>query len=269
MYNLDGQNYEINREYPLENLSQDEDGYKFDINPRQDNIWFKGKLPESHEIYINTDKSGDRFKINLHFEDIQPGIKYGNGLFEINGKNMGIITHIPFARVTGYAGIDDNVKDVTGTAYMDHTFQYGNPGKVLQSGYRFIQHTSLNEWELTYFLDPKNSNNTDVLGYHLSSDDGSVAAHKIQLEEGVVDYYTSNNEFPNEFRVVLDDERMITYLHQNEIGRRSVFADLNWIARKIARGFIGGEYYDHRGVGVMRIGEDQNLPGHYNYFIVR
>lgn len=269
MYNLDGANYEINREYPLENLAQDDDEYKFDINPRQDNIWFKGKLPESHEIYINTDKSGDRFKINLHFENIQKGVKFGDGIFDINGENIGIITHIPFARVTGYAGIDENVKDVTGTAYMDHTFQYDNPGKLLQSGYRFIQHTSSNQWELTYFLDPKNSINPGLLGYHLSNVEGNVTAQSIQLEEGVADYNSSNDEFPEEFSINLDDDQVITFFHQSEIDRRSVFADLNWIARNFARRLIGGEYYDHRGVGEMQINDGSPRPGHFNYFIVR
>lgn len=269
MYNLDGQNYEINREYPLENLAQDEEEYKFDINPRQDNIWFKGKLPDSHEIYINTDKSGDRFKINLQFEDIQKGIKYGDGFYEVDGKRMGVITHIPFARVTGYAGIDDNVKEVKGTAYMDHTYQYGNPGKLLQSGYRFVQHDSEKDWELTYFLDPQSSGRPGLLGYHLSNDDGNVSANSVQLEEGVTDYNSRNNEFPDEFTVNLKDGRTITYLHQNEIDRRSVFADLNWIARNFARRLIGGEYYDHRGVGKIKIDEGPYMQGYFNYFIVR
>jgi hypothetical protein len=103
----------------------------------------------------------------------------------------------------------------------------------------------------------------------MSNNEGNVTAHEIQLEEGVVEHNSKNDEFPNEFSVILDDERTITYLHKNEIDRRSVFADLNWIARKFARGLIGGEYYDHRGVGVLKIDGGQNLPGYYNYFIVR
>lgn len=269
MYNLDGKNYEINREYPLEDLAQNEEDYKFDINPRQDNIWFKGKLPESHEIYINTDKSGERFKINLHFEEIQQGIKYGDGLFDFSEESIGLITHIPFARVTGYAGIDDNVKDVSGTAYMDHTYQYDNPGKLLKSGYRFVQHSSKSDWELSYFLDPQNSGNTHLLGYHLSSKEGEISAHTVEIEDGVKDYYSRNNEYPEEFHIYLDDGRKVRFIHQNEIDRRSAFSDLNWVARNLARRLIGGEYYDHRGVGEVMIDEGTTYPGYYNYFITR
>lgn len=269
MYNLDGQNYVINREYPLENLLQNKEEYKFDINPSQDNIWFKGKLPDSHEIYINTDKSGERFKIHLHFEDIQNGIKYGDGLFEMDESSIGIITHIPFARVSGSAGINDNVQEVSGTAYMDHTQHFGNSGKLLQSGYRFIQHNSERNWEITYFLNPQDTNSADLIGYHLSSDDGIITVHTFELEESVANYYSRNKEYPEEFYIDLEDGRKINFFHRKEIDRHSVFNELNWVVRSLARRFIGGEYYDYRGIGEIQINDGPYRPGHFNYFIVR
>jgi len=157
---------------------------------------------------------------------------------------------------------------VTGTVYMDHTHQFGNPGKLLQSGYRFVQHTSEKNWELTYFLNPQISDRHDLIGYQLSNDEGKVSANTVKVEEDLIDYNSTNKEFPKEFHIYLEDGRKIKFFHQNEIDRRSVFDDLNWIARNLARRLVGGEYYDHRGIGKMQIHGSPARSGHFNYFIV-
>jgi len=267
MYGLDGKKYNISREYPIENLEQDKAEHKFSLNPRQDNIWFKGELPNSHEIYINTAKDGHRYDIHLKFEDIQPGIKVGENMFDISGEQIGIITHIPFARVSGHAGINDNVKDVKGTAYMDHTFQNQSSMRLLQSGFRFIQHTSKDAWELTYFLQPQKEG--DTVGYHLSSENGHVKANQVRVGTDISRYARSNREYPEEFNAQLDDGRALKFSDKKEIERRSIFADLSWLARNAVKALIGGDLTDHRGKGKMCIDDAPVKAGHFNYFIVR
>lgn len=269
MYNLDGKNFEINREYPLEHLAQEQDEYKFNINPRQDNIWFKGALPDHHEIYINTAKDGNRFKIHLRFDEIAKGIIVGDGRYTIDGKEVGVITQIPYARISGYAGINDNVKDVSGTAYMDQTFHFENTGRNLHSGYRFVHHHSPQEWELTYFLQPKSMNERDFIGYHLSKSNDSVTASRIKIPAGMNDYISNHRVFPSDFSLERECHTSLRYIFGEEIDRRSIFADLNWIARNVARRLIGGEIYDHRGNGWIQPGESEPKAGYVNYFIAR
>lgn len=269
MYNLDGQNFEISREYPLQHLAQETADHKFNINPRQDNIWFKGSLPDHHEIYINTAKDGNRFKIHLTFDNIAPGAIVGNGRYNIDGKEVGVITHIPFATISGYAGINDNVKDVTGTAYMDHTYHFENTGRSLHSGYRFVHHGSENEWEVTYFLQPNSNPNRDFIGYHLSNRNGHVTATRFDAPLEIRDFISNQRVFPSDFSLHRECNPPLRLIFGEEIDRRSVFADLNWVARNLARRVIGGEIYDHRGTGTLIIGEQNPKHGFVNYFIAR
>lgn len=269
MYNLDGTNFEINREYPLEHLVQEQNEHKFNINPRQDNIWFKGSLPSHHEIYINTAKDGNRFKIHLTFDEILPGIKVGDGRYTIDGKEVGIITQIPYARVSGYAGINDNVKEVRGTAYMDQTFHFENTGRNLHSGFRFVHHKSSEEWELTYYIQPKSLDNSEIIGYHLTKSNRSVKANRIGVQAGVNQYLTDQRRFPSEFSLTREGAPPLSFLLGHEIDRRSIFSDLNWVARNVARRLVGGEIFDHRGTGRIKTGDDEPASGYYNYFIAR
>jgi hypothetical protein len=89
MYGLDGQDYHINREYPIEDLRQDQADHEFNINPRQMNIWFKGTLPETHQVYINTQKHGHRFKIDLQLNDITQGVRLKDPEFKLDEHRLG------------------------------------------------------------------------------------------------------------------------------------------------------------------------------------
>lgn len=269
MYNLDGENFEINREYPLEHLAQEKGEHKFNINPRQDNIWFKGALPDRHEIYINTAKDGNRFDIHLSFDSIAKGVIVEDGHYTIEGKQVGVITHIPFATVSGRAGINNNVKEVRGTAYMDHTFHFENTGRSLHSGYRFVHHHSPEQWEVTYFIQPKSMAEEDFIGYHLSNSGGAVTATRFDAPTGIRGFINEQRVFPSDFSLQRDCHSPLRFLFGEEIDRRSVFADLNWVARNLARRVIGGEIYDHRGTGSIILGEKEPKPGYVNYFIAR
>ncbi|TVQ68246.1 MAG: hypothetical protein EA360_00210 [Balneolaceae bacterium] len=269
MYDLDGENFEISREYPLENLTQEQDGHKFNLNPRQDNIWFRGALPDHHEIYVNTAKDGNRFDIHLTFDNISPGVIAGDGKYTINGKEVGVITHIPFATVSGHAGINDNIKEVSGTAYMDHTFHFENTGRSLHSGYRFVHHNSPGEWEVTYFIQPKSMNEQDFIGYHLSNSGGTVTATRFGVPFGIKSFISDQRVFPSDFSLQRECHPPLRYQFRKEIDRRSVFADLNWVARNLARRVLGGEIYDHRGTGYIITDENEPKPGYVNYFIAR
>lgn len=267
MYGLDGETYHINREYPAEELHQDKTNYKFDINPRQDNIWFKGNLPEKHEIYINTAKFGFRFKIHLHFNEIQPGYRLGNGIFSVDGEPVGIITHIPFAKVTGYAGINDDVRDVRGVGYMDQTWQFQNATKLFKNGYRFIHHMDSANWDHVYFMLPANTSRNPI-GYRLKSDNGEITIHGIQKFSAKSTPGHAGVKIPSTMELILYRNITVTLENTDLTDVSSVFTELNWITRRLMRTIVGGEIVDYRGKGRM-ISDTRNYKnGYFNYFTI-
>jgi len=267
MYGLDGKAYHLNREYPIADLKQDRINYKFDLNPRQNNIWFRGKLPDFHEIYINTAKSDERFKINLTFSEIESGYALGNGVMVVDGSEVGMVTHIPFAKVKGYAGINNNVKDVTGVAYMDHTWQHQNAVKNFSGGYRFVHQRDKNNWDIVSFMEPKDGNGV-ATGYRLLSESGKVSVQRIDK---------SIHEKVHPDRKVKAPSLLAAHTSQGQIIRlstsgtpdvSSVIADQGWLARQVIRGIVGGEIKDYRGAATMTLPNGTVKKGHFTYFAV-
>lgn len=264
MYGLDDDVYHINREYPVSDLLQDPENLEFNINPRQNNIWFKGKLPDEHEIYINTEKSGNRFKIHLKFHDIQAGYKMGDGLFDVDGEEVGIITHIPFAKVTGYAGINDHVPDVNGIGYMDHTWQFQSAARLFSSGYRFVYHRNVSEWDLIYFMVPAKRGQGPI-GYRLYAEAGKVKLEGVAEVENISMPSDRNIKVPLMMDLFLESGAGLRVENQELTDVSSVFTELNWVARNLMRRIAGGKMVDYRGTGKMRVGESLPKKGYYNY----
>jgi hypothetical protein len=267
VYGLDGNVYHLNREYPIDDLNQDRINYKFDLNPRQNNIWFKGKLPDFHEIYINTAKGGNRFKINLQFSDVVRGYKVGDGVFSYNGTDVGMVTHIPYARVTGYVGINENVKDVKGVASMDHSWQHENAVKLFSGGYRFIHHRDKNNWDIVTLMEPKDGKGA-AIGYRLISESGRVRVERIAK---------SIHEKIHPDKKVKAPSLLVAHTHQGQLIRlstsgtpdvSSVIADQGWLARQVIRGIVGGEIKDYRGAATMTLPNGTVKKGYFTYFAV-
>lgn len=265
---LRGKNYELNREYPLKNLLQDSSIYLFDINPRQKNIWFKGKLPEFHEIYINTDRTGDRFKIHLTFENIQKGYKVNNGQFEINEEEIGILTHIPYAEVKGYAGIDNDTIMVRGTAYMDHLWQYNKASKLFSSGFRFIHHKNSTDWDISLSLSYYKKDEHQSIGYRIINKNEQFEVLPLNVSKESIRYMDEKKDFPEELILSKLDNSKWIIAKTKKFGQRSILDDLNWFKRVAVRRLIGGELTDYRYRGILK-DDSLSIEGNFDYFIFK
>jgi hypothetical protein len=267
MYGLDDKVYHLNREYPIGDLVQDRTNYKFDLNPRQNNIWFRGKLPDSHEIYINTEKGGHRFKINLNFSEMVRGYAIGDGVMSVDGSEVGMVTHIPFAKVKGYAGINNNVKDVSGVAFMDHTWQHQNAVKNFSGGYRFVHQRDKNNWDIVSFMEPKDGNGK-ATGYRLISESGKVSIQRIEK---------SIHEKRHADKRIHAPALLAAHTNRGDILRlstsgtpdvSSVIGDQGWLARQVIRSIVGGEIKDYRGDATLTLPNGTVKKGHFTYFAI-
>lgn len=267
MYGLDGNVYHLNREYPIDGLVQDRISYKFNLNPRQDNIWFEGKLPNTHEIYINTAKSGNRFQINLNFSEITRGYALGNGVMVLDGSDVGMVTHIPFARVTGYAGINDNVKNVTGVAFMDHTWQNQNAVKNFSGGYRFVHQRDKSNWDIVSFMEPKDGKGK-ATGYRLLSESGRVSIQHINKSIHEKRHSDRRINAPTLLAAHTSQGNILKLSISGTPDVSSVIGDQGWLARQVIRSIVGGEIKDYRGDATLTLPDGTVKKGHFTYFAV-
>lgn len=266
VYSLDEELHQISREYPLDQLVQDKENYVFKPHPDRE-VYFEGSLPDEHRIRVNTSKDGVSYDIDLSLENIAEGYKWGQGHFMVGNEQIGIVTHIPYAEVNGYVAVNDKKAVVNGTAYMDHTYQNQTTTRLLHSGYRFIYHEDSNNWDLLYFLYPS-TKDSKTIGYRLINRGNGV---KLQGAQNIMDMTRSEsfkNAIAQDIELKLDNSKTITLSRSKDEEMFSVFSELNWIQKRAAKAFLGGEVLEFRGEAILTEAGKNPKTGNYNYSLV-
>lgn len=265
--NFEGETYQLTREYSLEKLQQDRENFIFRPNPDRE-LYFRGELPNELTVRIRTSKNENLYDIELHLKNIANGFRLGNGIYHVDGEEIGIITHIPYAEVTGFVAMNSVRKDVFGTAYMDHTFQDETTTKLMDSGYRFVHHQDADNWELIYVMLPDHSRNNQTIGYRVVNQSGKLSSYPVNRIIQKVDSEAFGKEIARILEVDIGDKQPVRILRSKDHEKFSVFDELGWPARQAARRFLGGEVIDFRGEALLMEQGHKPKKGFYNFFLV-
>jgi hypothetical protein len=259
--------YQVSREYAIDYLVQDEQNNRFQLRAERE-LLFEGKLPETHRVRIFTRKDGNQFDIDLTFSNISRGYTRGNGKFDVNGEQIGHLTHIPFAEVKGHAAVNDIRREASGTAYMDHTYQFQTTTSLLKSGYRFVYLKDADNWDSIFFLLPEDGQEMKTVGYRLYKRDGKVRQAAVERITQITKQRVSGKNIALTMEIEMDNGERLRITRSEDEETFSVLGELSWIARRAARTFLGGEIIDFRGTAHLL--EESQLPkiGEYNFFIV-
>lgn len=266
IYNLANKKlYQVSREYPIHYLVQDKSTHMFQLRDER-NIYFRGKLPQQHEVRVNFSKENDEYDVDLKLSNIHRGLKWGDGIFHIDNEEVGIITHIPYAEVQGTIKVNEIEKTVRGTAYMDHTYQNQATTDLVHSGYRFVHQTNKQNWDTLYFLLPEHRNVNATVGFRLANNEGDLSVNGIEY----IDRLTTGDAFGVDIARILDlqlkDSVEIRVSSTSDLEKFSVLGELGWLAKKAAKSFLGGEVIYVRGEAVLMESGNKPKQGYYNYF---
>lgn len=267
VYNLDGQLYQLSREYDIEHLIQDKERYIFRNRMGRD-IFFEGKLPENHRVRVLTTKNNITYDIDLNLSNIQDGFKWGNGKYRIGDEEVGIISHIPYAQVNGYVEVDGIRKLVQGTAYMDHTFQNRTTTQLMNSGYRYVYHNSANEWDIFYFMLPNHSSDQRTIGYRVQKNNNEIEHQGINRILSRDMTRVNGNNVAQTVKLEFSNGETTQLLRTTDHEKFSVLSELGQLTRSVARRFLGGEVIHYRGKAALLEPAKRRKDGYYNYFII-
>lgn len=268
VHNLNGQLYQLSREYDIKHLVQDREKYMF-RNRLEREIFFEGKLPDDHRVRIETTKDNITYDIDFRLFNIEPGFKWGNGKFRIGDEEVGIITHIPYAGVRGTLSVNGIRKSVQGTAYMDHTFQNRTTTQLMDSGYRYINHMSPQNWDIIYFMLPKNSVDQKTIGYRVQNNGGVLKLQGIDHISKINKGPVYGESVAQTVELTLSDGQNIQLLRTVNHEKFSVLGELGRLARSVARRFLGGEVIHFRGEAALMEPTKRRKEGYYNFFIIQ
>lgn len=263
IFNLYGETYQVSREYPIERLHLDKHSMRLQLHPERD-FYFEGRLPDEHRIRVYNTKAGVLYDIDLQLSEIQQGISWGDGIYN---DEIGIYTHIPYAKVTGHIAVDDKKKRVNGTAYMDHTWQYESNVKIIDSGYKFISHTGPESWDIVNFLLPSRGGYNHTIGHRISRRNERISHYGVTRIHNIRSERIHGKQVAKDFELVFSNGNSLKIERTRHDEMHDTFGELGWFARMAVRRILGGELIDFRGAGVMREG-GQVVRGYYNFVVI-
>jgi hypothetical protein len=267
VHGFDDNTWNLNREYSLDQLVLDKNS--FTIRPRIDrDLYLTGQLPNTHRVKINTSKSGVDYDIDLELSDIQQGFAWGDGLFSIGREQIGMITHIPYAHVQGSISINGNHREMSGTAYMDQTWQNQLTSRLVHSGYRFVYHGGPDSWDAIYFMLPSDRDDRRTIGYRLNRTGSEVSLSGIKRIRELTHSRAFGKQTAQNLSLETENGKIISINRSKDDEMFSILSELPWIARRAAKSFLGGEVFDLRGEAYFRVEGETPRLGEFNYFII-
>lgn len=263
---LTDKTYQVMREYPIERLVLDGDTYTIRLHQNRE-FYFGGKLPERHFVTFATTKDDIRYDIRLEFSDIQQGFTTPDGTFTIDGHRIGLITHIPYAKVRGTVSVNGNQRTVSGTAVMDHTFQNQIATKFLKDGFRYVYHQDAKNWELGHYVSTNQRNDRDVGGFTLRQVNGETQLTEVSRINRSAFQSISGYSVPRNLRIENRDGTINTLTRVRDTEKFPLFQELGRIARRAARTFMGGEIVEFRGSAELSKTKE-TVGAHYYFFVI-
>lgn len=253
LLNYNGKNYSAARQYDIEKLNFDEETYEFKLHPER-GIWFEGKPPEEHKIHFRTTKNGNHLDVNLDFHEMESGFTWGDGVFDIGDNDeLGISTQIPFSKVSGFIAIDYDTLEVTGTAFMDHTYQTNVGTRLFGKSFKYLRKDNKGAG---FFMIPK-KRSSEVVGYAFEVNNGDVILKKPTSVE-----IRANDKFLNEKIASVIEvcyvEHPCEVLEIEKIEEKiSMLGELRGIKKMLAKRFLGGNILEMR--GSAKLNNEENV----------
>lgn len=253
-------NYSVAREYEKKNFVFTDSNSQLRVHEK---IWFDGRLPTSHHVHFATTKKDVSYFLDLNFSEIEQGKVWGDGMFKFGPSDaVGIFIHIPNAKVKGVLAIDKDTLQVSGQAYMDHTFQTDMAPNLVSAGYRYISQSG--PLEVGYFLTPVSQFGSQPIGFGLRQSDAGMTLLKPASLKIVSSAKALGVKVPTLLEIRYQDESKAALSRKDDRFQQSTLHEFSGFTKMAIKNFMGGEVFTFKGFG--------NLNGTrsigYNYFTV-
>ena len=257
---FDGASYRAPKEYGAEDMVYTAAASRLQVHPK---IFVEGALPRSHRVHFEAGKHGVEYEVDLQLSNIAAGLTWGDGLFHLGNERIGMFIHIPYARVAGTITIGGVTKRVSGTAYMDHTFQSDFATKLVRSAYRYVQHDGT--MEVGYFIAPAARYEDRVIGLAAVRRDGRFHLRKPETLQVVSTRPALGVQVPRQLAVHYAGGGQTIVNRERDEQAFSALEELGTIQKAVVTRYIGGEAVVFRGRGTT------NRRGRiaYDYFLVK
>ncbi|MEM6782782.1 MAG: hypothetical protein AAF624_03500 [Bacteroidota bacterium] len=243
-----GQTVRVAKQYDIDEFQYDASAHRLNINP---NIYFEGRPPQAHRVSFRAGKNDRLYEVELSFSNMARGLTWGDGEFQVGDERFGLFIHMPFARVSGTISIDGRATEVSGVAYMDHTYQTGSPTDVLRTAVRYTSYDG-NTIEAAYLALP--AGGEQIVGYGLRREGGQTRLLKPTGLRIVSTRAALGADLPRQAVISYEGGQETIFSRSQDRQQFATLEELGGLARTMARQFLGGEAVVARGAGSLGSG---------------
>lgn len=246
---FDGRAYRAPKQYDVEDFEYTASRNRLAVNPR---IYVEGAFSDRHHLYFHAGKNGSVFTLDVELTDMAPGLTWGDGVFHLGDDALGVYIHIPQARVSGTITIDGVTKRVSGTAYMDHTFQTDFAPKLVRTAFRLVEHGS--QPSVGLFILPADDYEERVVGLGAVERNGRFQLRRPATIDVISARPAHGAEVPRQFVVNYEGGGRTIFNRSRDAQSFATLAEMNAVTRAFAQSYIGGDPVVARGQGTTNAG---------------
>lgn len=240
-WNFKGKSYAVGRQYPPERLKAIKEKSTIDIKGE---YAMENKPGKGHRVYFTADKNG-KFFLDLTFESAEQGKVLGDGIWKVGNEKFAQYIHIPYGRVSGRIGYNDDTISVKGYAYMDQTWQTVQATDIAVRSLNFSTNTRSPLYAGRISITGKGS----LFGYALyNSGEGTKIVVPESIKDGEDEY--RGKKFPKkEISIEWKDKSPTLKFPVNKTYQKASLLDKvdGWFAKKAMKIAAGGEILFYRG----------------------
>ena len=240
-WNFKSKTHTVGRQYPPERLKVLKEKTAIDIKGE---YAMEGTPGKGHRVFFSADKDG-KFFLDLTFDSAEQGKVPGDGIWKVGDAKFAQYVHIPYGRVSGRIGYNEDTIAVKGYAYMDQIWQTVQATDIAGRSINFSTNTRTPLYAGRISMTPKGG----LFGYALyNGGEGMKVAMPSQIKEGN-DTYTGKKFPKTELSIEWKDGAPALSFPVGKTYQKASLLDKidGWIAKKAMKMAAGGEVMFYRG----------------------
>lgn len=258
---VDGKDYVVNKEYPIEKFINKPDSNIIVLHPER-HYWAKGSFSDEHVLNFKTTKDGVSYDVNLVLLDIAKGKVWGDGIYRYKDTEFGLRLLIPHAEVKGYVSINGKKLDANGVGVMDLMYQNNLATELMKKSYR-IKTGDDKDGMFFHFVTIELGGNTYPIGYGVKYSNG--------LEQIITPSKIVPNKTKDTHGVKLDVDFNIKSYQAGDLNIKvvdhyksySILDELGGLKKFFAKKYVGGEVVEMNGTALVN-----EKPAFFNFFAI-
>ena len=248
---VDNKTYVISKEYDFDYFEFNSESSFIKLHPERS---YRATTVENgkQSLFFKTDKNGVEIEIEIKLSDIFQSVRNGSGLYKIGNEQFFMEYLIPKAIASGFIILNRDTLNVSGQAYMTHTYSTGKSTNYLNQAIKYASPLSINDSKSDYYINSIIFEKNDIqFGYGISYLDSTPTLISPLFVELNKNLKLRGAELITDFEITFTDENINSHhiVISDIVNHYSILDDVNNITKMFIKNIIGKELIEFYGVG--------------------